>query len=548
MLRKGSIIDNKYEILKKIGQGGMSRVWLAMDTHVNKQWAVKEIDKKSDDYRKSVDEQKTLREASLMKKLDHPALPRIVDIIDKGDYLYVIMDYIEGESLLDLLNTHGIPEQETVVSWMLDVCDALNYMHHCDPPIIYRDMKPSNIMLTRDQRIKIIDFGIAREYKGGKEDTMPLGTLGYASPEHFTKHTDVRSDVYTVGATMYQLLTGKDPTEPPHYLRPIREIDPKLSSGLEKIIIKATQADPDSRYQTIAELSNALESYRSLEQEHIDALEAKERTYRRGLAAGIALAVIGLMLFVAGLFIEGHTYSQLIATTPGSPQAVENYEKAVQMEPGRPEAYERLLSEYTKDGKLTDDELGSFMTVFNGGRTQLARNEKDYVSISYDVGEAILTYYAGKSDSSSRARLLQAEPFFSEVTSGDTASLASSYVFLAEFYRNYIMADSSLVVKGATKETYTEFLDSCRSSVEALDGSEYAGREKMKAITYDCILSAISLQASSMSETGISRASAEDLVTMISKDPDLTDECKKLASDAKESLDRAYSTKKGGRS
>lgn len=227
MIQRGDIIDGKYEILKLTGRGGMSKVWLAMDTHVNKQWAVKEIDKTTREFKDTVDEKQTRREIEIMRRLDHPALPRIVDVIEDEESLCIVMDYIEGETLLQILKTRGTAEQETVVSWMLDVCDAITHLHSFDPPIIYRDMKPSNVMLTRDQRIKIVDFGIAKDYREGLEDTQPLGTKGYASPEHWSKRTDVRSDVYSIGATMYHLLTGKDPSQPPYHMVPIRQIDRK---------------------------------------------------------------------------------------------------------------------------------------------------------------------------------------------------------------------------------------------------------------------------------------------------------------------------------
>lgn len=209
----GTVIEGKYEILKLIGTGGMSYVYLAMDKRLNKQWAVKEIKKTANGKNDEIIENSLLTEANLMKKLDHPALPRIVDIIDNGETIYVIMDYIEGESLDKILCEYGAQPQELVIDWAKQVCDALQYLHSQNPPIIYRDMKPSNIMLKPEGNIKIIDFGIAREYKEQSlADTKVLGTKGYASPEHYgNRQTDARSDIYTLGMTMHHLLTGADP-------------------------------------------------------------------------------------------------------------------------------------------------------------------------------------------------------------------------------------------------------------------------------------------------------------------------------------------------
>lgn len=137
MTEIGTVIDGKYEILKEIGRGGMSVVYLAMDKHLNKQWAVKEIRKKGSGKNDEIVVNSLLAEANMMKKLDHPALPRIVDIIDNGVTIYVVMDYIEGESLDKILNEYGAQPEELVVNWAKQLCDALSYLHSQKPPIIY---------------------------------------------------------------------------------------------------------------------------------------------------------------------------------------------------------------------------------------------------------------------------------------------------------------------------------------------------------------------------------------------------------------------------
>lgn len=548
MIQRGDVLDGKYEILKLIGRGGMSKVWLSMDTHVNKQWAVKEIDKTSREYRETVDEERTRREIEIMKRLDHPALPRIVDIIDKDDSICIVMDYIEGDTLLEILKTRGIPEQETVVSWMLDVCDAISHLHSFDPPIIYRDMKPANVMLTRDQRIKIIDFGIAKDYKEGTEDTQPLGTKGYASPEHWTKETDPRSDIYSIGKTMFHLLTGKDPTKMPltRAFPGIREINPDLSSGLEKIIEKATEESKEDRYQSVSELANALESYKSLEAEHIEDLEEKERRFRVGISAGCVLTFIGVILLAAGLILSARTYQGLLNTTPGTAQAIDNYKAAIELSPGKAEGYEKLLSEYTGDGAFTDDELADYTAIYNAGRESLARNEEAYSNTSYDIGESILTYYKGKSDSSARAKLLQAEPFFKEVATGEKKELAENYVIMSGFYKDYILADSTLVVSGATKENLTDLLKACSHAVENLQDEQFVGRSKMKAIVYDFILTLINSEAFEMHDVGIAKSQIDQLISSISSDGDITSENAETARNCAASVERAYTEKKAG--
>lgn len=199
MAEIGSVIAGKYEILTEIGHGGMSVVYLAMDTHLNKQWAVKEIRKKGNGRNDEVIVNSLLAEANMMKRLDHPSLPRIVDIIDNGVTIFVVMDYIEGESLDKILAEYGAQPEELVVGWAKQLCDALSYLHSQKPPIIYRDMKPANVMLKPEGNIKIIDFGIAREYKEQNlADTTVLGTKGYAPPEQYSGQTDARSDILII--------------------------------------------------------------------------------------------------------------------------------------------------------------------------------------------------------------------------------------------------------------------------------------------------------------------------------------------------------------
>ena len=261
MAERGTIIEGKYEVLKLIGKGGMSKVYLAMDKNLNKQWAIKEIERKAYDKNNEVVVASAMAEANMMKKLDYPSLPRIVDIIEKENVIYVVMDYIEGETLSSVLSKEGAQPQEVVIEWAKELCRVLDYLHTQNPPIIYRDMKPANIMLQPNGNIKLIDFGIAREYKEQNlADTVSLGTKGYAAPEQFggKGQTDARTDVYCLGVTLYHLLTGQNPCEPPYEIYPIRYWNPQLSSGLEAIIQKCTQLNPEDRYQSCAEMGRKI--------------------------------------------------------------------------------------------------------------------------------------------------------------------------------------------------------------------------------------------------------------------------------------------------
>lgn len=163
MIRIGEIIDGRYEILKEIGRGGMSIVYLAMDNRLNKSIVVKEIRRRDNSNNKLLMDS-LKQESDLLKNLDHAALPKIYDIIDRGD-IYVVMDYIEGESLNRKLKREGKIQAKEVINYGIQLAKVLSYLHNRPTPIIYRDMKPDNVMLTPDGRIKLIDFGISKEYK-----------------------------------------------------------------------------------------------------------------------------------------------------------------------------------------------------------------------------------------------------------------------------------------------------------------------------------------------------------------------------------------------
>ena len=298
MAEIGTVIEGKYEILKLIGKGGMSKVYLAMDNNLNKQWAIKEIVREDRDRNNEVIVQSAIAEANMMKKLDHPCLPRIVDIINHDNVIYVVMDYIEGEPLSKILQQDGAQPQEVVLEWAESLCGVLEYLHSQNPPIIYRDMKPANVMLQPNGNIKLIDFGIAREYKEHNlEDTVALGTKGYAAPEQFggRGQTDARTDIYCLGVTLYHLLTGHNPCDPPYKLNPLREMNPNLSAGLENIIIKCTQLNPADRYDSCAELLYALRHLEESDEGYRKKQKRKIGLFFGMLATSAVFAVSGVV-------------------------------------------------------------------------------------------------------------------------------------------------------------------------------------------------------------------------------------------------------------
>ena len=329
------------------------------------------------------------------------------------------MDYIQGNSLNKALDEYGAQPQEYVIDWAKQLCDVLGYLHSRTPAIIYRDMKPANIMLKPDGNVTLIDFGTAREFKEKNlADTTCLGTVGYAAPEQFggMGQTDARTDIYCLGATLYHLVTGMNPCEPPYEIKPIREINPALSSGLERILLKCTQRDPNDRYQSAAELMYALEHY-----EEIDDIYRKKQKKKFGLFLTTALLTIVFALtsvwgFISAENKKSENYDNILKTieTVAEEKRVESYYKAITTDPSRTEAYlgidggKGLIEYLITDGELTSAEH-SVLAKLKGGIEQvdsrgysttidvLARlqeaNPEGYQKVCYEIGEAYLFYY-----------------------------------------------------------------------------------------------------------------------------------------------------------
>ena len=289
MIAIGSTLDDRYKILALIGKGGMGRVFLAENIKLGNKWAIKEIDYTAN---KGVN---LLAEPEMLKKLNHKSLPRIIDIIKTDRFIYIVEDYFEGISLKEVLKARDRCTEKNVINWAKQLCEILLYLHTLKPnPIIYRDMKPGNIIVDSGNNIKLIDFGIAREYKEGQtEDTAYIGTKGYAAPEQLSKsgQSDERTDIYGLGVTLHHIITGKSLDDPPYSLMPVREVNKRLSEGIEKIIGKCVQDDPSKRYRNAAFLLQDLNNINKLNSE-----------YKRGKIAKAILILIILGLFTGGAY------------------------------------------------------------------------------------------------------------------------------------------------------------------------------------------------------------------------------------------------------
>jgi outer membrane protein assembly factor BamB len=273
-LKPGASLMNRYSIIRVLGVGGMGSVYQARDLrfpNVTKYAAVKEIINIADSSMREMVVKIFEREANTLASLDHPAIPKIYDYFNQGDRSFLVMEFIDGRDLETYLNDNpGMLAEEAVVEWSIDLCDVLSYLHnHKDKdgkvePIIFRDLKPSNIMLDQHQTIRLIDFGIARNYMAGQKGTM-IGTEGYSPPEQYRGESSPAGDIYALGATLHHLLTKQDPRiEPPFSFneRPIRKANPNVSMELEAIINTALNYNPQDRFPTAHDMKVALQTFK----------------------------------------------------------------------------------------------------------------------------------------------------------------------------------------------------------------------------------------------------------------------------------------------
>ncbi len=265
-LEGGVTLVNRYVIQEVIGVGGMGSVYRARDLHfptVVKLVAVKEmINRAPDPLVQKTIVQNFEREANILATLNHPSIPRIYDYFSVDNRSYLVLEFINGKDLEAIINeSPGFLSEEQVLGWAIELCDVLSYLHgHKPDPIIFRDMKPSNVMINQQGHVVLVDFGIAKPFQAGQKGTM-IGTEGYSPPEQYRGEATQLADIYALGATLHHALSRRDPRlEPPFSFneRPLRKINPAVSMELETVINTALQYNPKDRFQSAEAMKEAL--------------------------------------------------------------------------------------------------------------------------------------------------------------------------------------------------------------------------------------------------------------------------------------------------
>ena len=250
------IWNNQYEQLRKIGEGASGRVMLARDLHLNRLVAIKEMEQIRE----------IRREMELLKALKHPGLPDIYDYFEEDRHGFLVMEYVEGVTLKEYLEQHGKLELTQAIVWMKELLDILVYLHEQHPAVVYRDLKPANLIIQEEGHLKLIDLGGAFfRCHNQSEERVSIGTPGYSAPEQWNGiQADVSCDIFSFGAVAHELLTGVNPLKPPYERRPVRRYDRRIPVSYEQMIQKCTREHPKERYASMREVLKALEDCKTI--------------------------------------------------------------------------------------------------------------------------------------------------------------------------------------------------------------------------------------------------------------------------------------------
>ncbi len=530
MRKTGELIDGRYKILRKLGEGGMSVVYLAVNEKVNKHWAIKEVKKEGVENFETV-HQRLLTEADILKRLHHPNLPDIVDIIENEETFLLVMDYIEGRQLESIVQEYGPQNEETVVNWGKQLCDVLSYLHSQNPPIIYRDMKPANVMLQKDGKVVLIDFGTAREFKESQaEDTLCLGTCGYAAPEQYKGQgqSDIRTDIYCLGVTLYYLLTGHNPICKPYEIYPIRYWNTNLSSGLEMIILKCTRKNPSKRYQSCEELQQELSHYYKLDIEYQKSQKIKKLMLFCFLGLTIVSGFLSLVFYREEKELVKNAYEDCLYEAQrqrGKEQYQACYQAAITLNPKDSRAYKALLETFLWKDNEEQEELQGYSVCFFSEKEEkfiremlgitkegnkrneeyLKSRKREYESFAYTLGLAYFYSYNGTGNKAAAEKWLKiaGEGKPSQGLQEAEIIRAQKLWKIASYYDRLGMYHQG----GDVRISYKDYWEDLTEIVKHEKKNRYKSKDLL--FTYKEILSQMITSAFQFARAGVTKAEME---------------------------------------
>lgn len=466
MLEKGFVLDQKYKIVSVIGRGGTSTVYLAVHRRLGQRWAIKEIDRTyCENY--GMANRQLIAEADILKRLRHPALPQIIDIIEDERSLWLVMEFVEGITLQKWIAREGAATERQVIAWGRQLGALFSYLHAQEPPIIYRDLKPENLMVEADGRLVLIDFGTAREYSHDSPmgDTTYLGTRGYAAPEQYggMGQTDFRTDIYGIGMTLYYALTGQSPEKPPYQMAPPEVWSDKASPALQKLILKCVQTAPKERYQNCEEFLGALNRIPS----HASVRTSRERGR---LLICLVGAVVLAITFAFGCrqITSMNRRREAIACVEEAEKSIQkkmaekSYRQALLLSPACEEIYESLREYFIKpnDFQMEDAAMLTNILMTECGESHVIDvlrrdNEKAYATFCYALG---IGYFYDMGGFTGKK---MAESWFSELLELPSQAVetgvrqrAAAYADICGYYNTFLKNGQDKSGERETKDFY----------------------------------------------------------------------------------------------
>lgn len=514
----GDIIAGRYKILEEIGKGGMSIVYLAMDTELKSNWVLKEIKRSKSDSKY----EKALREARLMSELKYRGkyggIPLVVNILEYEDnqLAYIVMEYIPGKSLQDIMIDRKTPfTEDFVIHAAIAVADILNYLHTSNPPVIHRDIKPANIIyVENDKNFWLLDFGEAKLLdKNSDKDEYFSGTPGFVAPEQEAEKCGGRqcsnqlSDIFSLGASMFYMITGQISAKSKitRQFYSIWDIDTKVSQTLNKIVEKAMMVIPEARYENVLELKADLLACTEEVQKGMKA--AWKNVKRSGLIFIIALIMLisgaGFQMYANNQ--ENKSYDNLIASASSQSgdidKKIEDALSAIELKSDNLEPYILLKELYESDGQFTIEEEAKLQAVITPNKAIL-QNLSDYSDFAYQVGIMYLIYYTESSEA-----YIKAIDWFSDVKN-DYQSAAEVYLEIGKF-------DRDITKKLSTGEESGEFMSQWQSLNDALEQAGNQNNVLLQMSICKKAISAIDEYCMKFKKDGITRDDMENMFEKI---------------------------------
>ncbi|MBO4775173.1 MAG: serine/threonine protein kinase [Lachnospiraceae bacterium] len=474
------LFSNRYFVMEMIGRGGMSNVYKVKDVRLNTVWAMKEINAFD-----SVFYEAGIKEMNILKELNHPALPRIVDIVQTKDSYCVIMDYIEGINLEEYVQKNGSMTEKDAVKTAFALLDALKYLHS-KKRIIYSDLKPSNIMLSEDGEIKLVDFGISANESPGKEKGL-FFTKEFAAPEMLAgKGVDERSDIYGLGATLKHIA------------------DEEYSFGFDYFLKKCMKNDPDERYQSAAEAWNELSGIRSLN-------DARYRKIRKAIGQNIFYLIMFILSFTGVCLCEyckgiekKNEWEKICEKAVNSSDIgvrMSSLEKMIEYSPEY-DLYLRLINEF-KDDLIFDEKEESLIEGMLERDKTVLKERDEYALLCKEIGKLYLFYH---NDENENSRYQRAVIWFEECMK-EGGENVETYVEIGRFFEDL----KKIVIEGRTKGEYRHFFDEIYRLVKESGDCD----ERTKKDIYEMCADSVYVYSGDFYRDGVESEEMRDLLSLI---------------------------------